>query len=698
MSKNKVTTLFFLSAFFWVATCLPAQDISSNEECRFAYNINDVSDFCSDSLDFSNLTANVSSVDNPSCWPDSDPPTDRDVWFSFRPDKTSMLIRVFGSGSFAGKTMVKPQFGLYTGTCGNLINEGCSSVLTGANYIEFLVSDVVIGRKYFLRIAARDGGVGSFRLCINTFPQLKKAESDCVRGNILCDKTPYSLENLQDVGAERNEVAASCIQEEFASVWLKWIIKDPGSLTFTVFPNNNSDDLDWALYVLPGGLQDCANKRLVRCNAAGESVGRGPAYNAPCMGPTGLSTKSTDLTEAPGCDNGNDNFVAAVDAKEGEVYALIVNNFSRSGNGFTLRFGGTSTFQGPDIDLDISAINKIECDKSVILENKIVTQVDSIIKYNWSFGEGANIQTATTSGPHSVIYDSFGDKVASLSVESQRGCIVTKALNFYVEPCCADLVPINSEISLTEPVRCPGEKNAAVMITSRNAAEPTQYAIINGNFQLNPTFKGLGEGAVTIAVEDAKGCKDTASFIVPDAVDIDVELGEEINVTAGTSVNLQPLLSPPSLDFTWNIVTSCRLENFEEGNLSQNFMPYGISTLILTGSSANGCTTSDTLVINASSNNTLYYPNIISANNDGLNDIFSISNEDARTEISELSIFDRWGNMVYTSTNLVVNDKSIGWNGTFNQAVLPGVYVWVAKVKYIDCEEKIIHGDVTVVK
>jgi gliding motility-associated-like protein len=95
---------------------------------------------------------------------------------------------------------------------------------------------------------------------------------------------------------------------------------------------------------------------------------------------------------------------------------------------------------------------------------------------------------------------------------------------------------------------------------------------------------------------------------------------------------------------------------------------------------------------------TLFYPNIISANNDGLNDIFSVSNEDARTEISELSIFDRWGNMVYTSTNMVVNDKSIGWNGTFNQAVLPGVYVWVAKVKYIDCEEKIIHGDVTVVK
>ncbi|MBK8391190.1 MAG: hypothetical protein IPL23_18685 [Saprospiraceae bacterium] len=85
-------------------------------------------------------------------------PNDRDVWFSFRPDKTSMLIRVFGSGSFAGKTMVKPQFALYTGTCGNLIYEGCSSELTGVNYIEFLVSDVVIGRKYFLRIAARDGG------------------------------------------------------------------------------------------------------------------------------------------------------------------------------------------------------------------------------------------------------------------------------------------------------------------------------------------------------------------------------------------------------------------------------------------------------------------------------------------------------------------------------------------------------------
>lgn len=54
--------------------------------------------------------------------------------------------------------------------------------------------------------------------------------------------------------------------------------------------------------------------------------------------------------------------------------------------------------------------------------------------------------------------------------------------------------------------------------------------------------------------------------------------------------------------------------------------------------------------------------------------------------------------MVYTSSAMQINDKTIGWDGTFNQTVVPGVYAWVAKVKYIDCIEKVIHGDITVVK
>ena len=297
-----------------------------------------------------------------------------------------------------------------------------------------------------------------------------------------------------------------------------------------------------------------------------------------------------------------------------------------------------------------------------------------------------------------MIYDTFGNKVASLSVESQRGCIVTKALNFYVEPCCTDFNAIESEINLLKPVRCYGEKNAEISITANNKIEPTKYFLNNRDFQLNPVFKNLEAGDVSIIVADAKGCMDTSFFVIPEALFIDVDLGPDITIEAGTTLELRPIITPSYLEYVWDTTSLCRLENFDVRSLDQILYPFGDNILILTAKDTNNCLVTDTLHVRANSNDEIYYPNIISANHDNLNDIFSFSNEEELTEIKELSIFDRWGNIVYNSTNMVVNDKTVGWNGTFNQDVIPGVYVWVAKVKFIDCAEKVIRGDVTVVK
>ena len=698
-----VALIVLLNAFHF--SRIAAQDISWNDECKFAYTIDDVSDFCSDTLDFSNNLATVSKDTAASCWPREDiingvqQNFNKDVWFTFRPDKSAMLVRLFGAGSFNGKTIDNPQFVIYTGTCGNLKEVACGSVLGNQNFLELNISNIVVGTKYFLRIAARDGKQGSYRLCINTFPTLKSPEADCPRGNILCDKSPYSLKNLRDIGIIPNEVANTCIQEEFASVWLKWVIKDPGSLTFTIFPNNNTDDLDWALYLLPNGLDDCAGKKLVRCNAAGETIGASQAANAPCMGPTGLSTKSTDLEEGPGCMNNNDNFVAAVNTKVGETYALIVNNFSQSGNGFSLRFAGTTTFQGPDINIDVSAVDSFECDKSIILENKVVTQVDSITNYSWLFGQGANIPFANTAGPHNIVYDTYGDKVASLTIESQRGCVVTRQIKFFVDPCCLDFSQLESTVALTEAIRCPGEKNGAILVTSTKGTDPLKYSITGNNYQLNPNFRSLGEGPVKITVEDAKGCTDTIEFVVPEATSIAVDLGLDQNLDAGTPTSIEPILSPPDVDFTWVVTGTCNLDGFNENSLNQNITPFGEYTFILSGVSSNGCTQSDTLIISAFAKHVLYTPNIISKSGNSENQIFSLSSENDSTNIIELAIFDRWGNQVFYNSEMSINDGNFGWDGTFNgQIVAPGVYAWMARIRYIDCIEKTFHGDLTVIR
>ena len=96
--------------------------------------------------------------------------------------------------------------------------------------------------------------------------------------------------------------------------------------------------------------------------------------------------------------------------------------------------------------------------------------------------------------------------------------------------------------------------------------------------------------------------------------------------------------------------------------------------------------------------NTIYIPNVFSPNGDGINDIFSVSyGPDLNVIGMTGSIFDRWGNLVFSSDAL-----TFSWDGKFaGEAVQPGVYVYLIKVRHmIDEEEKagVFSGDVTVIR
>jgi gliding motility-associated-like protein len=74
----------------------------------------------------------------------------------------------------------------------------------------------------------------------------------------------------------------------------------------------------------------------------------------------------------------------------------------------------------------------------------------------------------------------------------------------------------------------------------------------------------------------------------------------------------------------------------------------------------------------------LYVPNAFSPNSDGINETFTVIGHNAET--FELTIFNRWGEIVFKST-----DGSTHWNGTMNgHEVQEDVYIWKAKITGYD--------------
>jgi gliding motility-associated-like protein len=107
-----------------------------------------------------------------------------------------------------------------------------------------------------------------------------------------------------------------------------------------------------------------------------------------------------------------------------------------------------------------------------------------------------------------------------------------------------------------------------------------------------------------------------------------------------------------------------------------------------------GCSNQDTVLIFVETRTILMLPTGFSPNGDGVNDVFKIVRHLNIDKLKDFSVFNRWGEMIFTTTN--INE---GWNGTYkNREQELGVYVWQVVALTQDAEEIVRKGNVTLVR
>ncbi len=386
--------------------------------------------YCSGTASYNTAQMTPGNYDPSTCFTGNN----KDIWFAFTAVATTATITVRGETSIdAGGTMVGPQAAMYSGDCGGTLSElQCvSDAANGDNIIEFTRGGLFPGITYFIRIQSVDKAGGSFQLCINNFNPPVEPGSDCITAAVLCDKSSFTVKKVSGAGNDIAEMKdATCffngspgLSYETSSTWFKWTCKTSGTLEFTLTTLNKTDDLDFVLYELPMGLDNCSEKVLLRCMAAGDFIGN---YPSPCFGPTGLRAGHDDISEAAGCMQGQDNFIAPAHLEAGKSYALIVNNYSDSGNGFLVEWGGTAEFLGPEPDIEIVPTDNKFCYLDPItIKDASSNATGEIVSWDWYFGANSSPSTATGQGPHTINYSKAGTKIISLRIKSDRGCVAT---------------------------------------------------------------------------------------------------------------------------------------------------------------------------------------------------------------------------------------------------------------------------------
>lgn len=116
----------------------------------------------------------------------------------------------------------------------------------------------------------------------------------------------------------------------------------------------------------------------------------------------------------------------------------------------------------------------------------------------------------------------------------------------------------------------------------------------------------------------------------------------------------------------------------------------------LVATSIYGCVDSTTRVISIKELLIFYIPNSFTPDQDQFNQIFKPVFTTGYDQYAyKLSIFDRWGELVFES-----KDVNVGWDGTYGgKIVQDGVYIW--KVEYVEknsADKKTIQGHVTLLR
>ena len=243
---------------------------------------------------------------------------------------------------------------------------------------------------------------------------------------------------------------------------------------------------------------------------------------------------------------------------------------------------------------------------------------------------------------------------------------------------------------------CASDTNGTIMFGNAMNGFPPYDFFYNGAI-VNNNVENLEAGQYSITAIDRHGCEATQMAEVLEPTPFLVNAGPDIDTVVGALIQLNASANGSINQLSWSPDSGLDCADC----LDPVFVVSNDIAYILRASNEFDCEDSDTLLVSVNRDRTpIFIPNVFSPNGDNINDILSISSfAQSVAEVIEFSIFDRWGGLRYQLKNFGPNDPSLGWDGFSNSKKAPiGVYVYYARLRMVDGNERIVKGDVSLIR
>ena len=305
--------------------------------------------------------------------------------------------------------------------------------------------------------------------------------------------------------------------------------------------------------------------------------------------------------------------------------------------------------------------------------NGFYTDLDFQIE--WSNGEqGANL-------------NNIPEGSYSFTIEYDLDCQLTDSLLLdAADPLSFDLLSFDQD--------CEGL--GSIEVTNLDGGSGDFLFSIDGvNFQESSVFFNLSADQYNILVQDAFNCDSLASTSISDVSNLELELPEIQPIRLGESVILNPLINASTIDdFEWSP---------QEGVLNQSELIAEVSPTETTEYTLTiyfgDCIETRSIIVEVLQPDDVYLPNIFNPNDIGNNSyFFPQAINDLDLTIDALSVYDRWGNLVFINENFKINIPEEGWDGYYNDRKTEvGVYVFMLEYNLAGRKE-ILAGSVTLIR
>jgi gliding motility-associated-like protein len=342
------------------------------------------------------------------------------------------------------------------------------------------------------------------------------------------------------------------------------------------------------------------------------------------------------------------------------------------------------------------------------IENSTAGNGNTIVSYKWDFGDPANLPNVDyTQSPAPHLYTSTGTYTVKLVVITDGGCAdsISKTIDIWpvpvvdfgspkigCRPVCVDFVDL-STISTGSIVKW-------------NWSFGDGSSGNNSSAEKNPKhcYNKSGIYDVTLTVVSDKGCK--ATLQKKNLIEVLASPVAAFTSDVKEAEIFKPIIrffdqsSGSPVSWHWDFgVSTLTTDTSVVLNPTWTYTDTGKYNVCLTVKNNIGCSDYVCHPITITPFWTFYIPNAFTPDGDGINDFFN--GKGFNILEYQLWIYDRWGNMIYTTGKANNPESSTSWDGKANngeEAAQQDVYVWKVQLKDVFKKSHSYTGTVTIVK